>query len=189
MSKISIKPADTGTATFTIEAPATNTNRTLTLPDGAGTILSDTSTIDSNNLQSDVYKQSNILGTVSESSGVPTGAIIERGSNANGEFVKYADGTLICETGNLSPSRTGAANGTIGALSGLDITLPANFTGTPNASFSMRGPTTAATTLNLYSLAYAAGRSANQVRFYYRGSDTTREPTRYPSMIAIGRWY
>jgi len=44
----------------------------------------------------DHYKKSNILGTVSESSGVPTGAIIESGSNANGEFVKYADGTLIC---------------------------------------------------------------------------------------------
>ena len=44
----------------------------------------------------DHYKKSNILGTVSESGGVPTGAIIERGSNANGEFVKYADGTLVC---------------------------------------------------------------------------------------------
>jgi hypothetical protein len=42
-----------------------------------------------------VYARDNILGTVSESSGVPTGAIIERGSNANGEYVKYADGTLI----------------------------------------------------------------------------------------------
>ncbi|MCP3177314.1 hypothetical protein MJO47_09405 [Desulfuromonas sp. KJ2020] len=37
-----------------------------------------------------------ILGTVSQSGGVPTGAIIERGSNANGEYVKFADGTLIC---------------------------------------------------------------------------------------------
>ena len=42
-----------------------------------------------------IYNQSNILGTVSQSGGVPTGAIIERGSNANGEFVRYADGTLI----------------------------------------------------------------------------------------------
>lgn len=38
MSKISFKPADTGTATFTIEAPATNTNRTIILPDTAGLI-------------------------------------------------------------------------------------------------------------------------------------------------------
>jgi len=38
----------------------------------------------------------NILGTVSQSGGVPTGAIIERGSNANGEYVRFADGTQEC---------------------------------------------------------------------------------------------
>ncbi|MNS97596.1 hypothetical protein D3C72_1319350 [compost metagenome] len=37
-----------------------------------------------------------IVGTVSQSGGVPTGAIIQRGSNANGEFVRYADGTQEC---------------------------------------------------------------------------------------------
>ena len=41
-----------------------------------------------------------------------SGAIIERGSNANGEYIKYADGTLICfkygiTTGNINvPSGT-----------------------------------------------------------------------------------
>jgi len=35
------------------------------------------------------------VGTVSESGGVPTGAIIERGSNANGDYVKFADGTIF----------------------------------------------------------------------------------------------
>lgn len=44
----------------------------------------------------DVYGRENILGTVSKSGGVPTGAIIERGSNVNGEYVKFADGTQIC---------------------------------------------------------------------------------------------
>ena len=43
-----------------------------------------------------VYAKGNILGTVAQSAGVPTGAIIQRGSNANGEFVRFADGTLIC---------------------------------------------------------------------------------------------
>ncbi len=37
-----------------------------------------------------------IVGTVSQSGGVPSGAIIERGSNANGNFTRYADGTLEC---------------------------------------------------------------------------------------------
>lgn len=39
-----------------------------------------------------------IVGAVSQSGGVPTGAIIERGSNANGEFTKFADGTAIART-------------------------------------------------------------------------------------------
>jgi hypothetical protein len=38
MSKVAIKGATTGTGTFTIESPATNTDRTLVLPDNAGTL-------------------------------------------------------------------------------------------------------------------------------------------------------
>lgn len=43
----------------------------------------------------DVYARGGILGTVGQSGGVPTGAIIERGSNSDGEYAKFADGTLI----------------------------------------------------------------------------------------------
>ncbi len=40
------------------------------------------------------YHKANILGTVSQSAGTPTGAIIERGSDSNCEYTKYADGTV-----------------------------------------------------------------------------------------------
>ena len=33
------------------------------------------------------YRKATILGAVGQSGGVPTGAIIERGNNANGEYV------------------------------------------------------------------------------------------------------
>ncbi len=39
MSKIALTPSATGTGVFTISSPATNTDRSLTLPDEAGTIL------------------------------------------------------------------------------------------------------------------------------------------------------
>jgi hypothetical protein len=39
MSNIAIQGAATGTGVFTLASPATNTNRTLTLPDEAGTVL------------------------------------------------------------------------------------------------------------------------------------------------------
>jgi len=38
MSKISLKPNDSGTGTFTLAAPNSNTNRTLALPDETGTV-------------------------------------------------------------------------------------------------------------------------------------------------------
>lgn len=43
----------------------------------------------------------NLLGTVSQSGGVPTGAVIERGTTANGDYTRFADGTQIC-TATLS---------------------------------------------------------------------------------------
>ena len=39
MSKVAIKGNASGTGTFTLEAPNSNTDRTLTLPDEAGTVL------------------------------------------------------------------------------------------------------------------------------------------------------
>lgn len=41
MSKVAIKGASTGTGTFTIESPATNNDRTLTLPDETGTVATE----------------------------------------------------------------------------------------------------------------------------------------------------
>ena len=46
MSKIALKSAEAGTATFTIEAPATNTDRIFELPDEAGKVLTDVSDIE-----------------------------------------------------------------------------------------------------------------------------------------------
>jgi len=44
----------------------------------------------------EIYHTGNLLGTVSQSAGVPTGAVIETGSNVNGSYTKFADGTMIC---------------------------------------------------------------------------------------------
>ena len=46
MSKVSIQGDQNGTANFTIKAPATNTDRTFTLPDEAGSVLTDVSDIE-----------------------------------------------------------------------------------------------------------------------------------------------
>lgn len=45
------------------------------------------------------YSPTNIVGTVSELGGVPTGAIVESGRTNDGDYVRYADGTQICAEG------------------------------------------------------------------------------------------
>jgi hypothetical protein len=83
------------------------------------------------------YNQGNILGTISESSGVPTGAIIERGSNANGEFVKYADGTMICTNNNIGVLTTTSAQGNVfRSTNTLSWTFPVAFSATPSLGAS-----------------------------------------------------
>jgi hypothetical protein len=163
MSKIALSGNASGTGTLTIAAPNTNSDRTLTLPDAAG----------------EMYNQGNILGTVSQSSGVPTGAIIESGSNANGEFVKYADGTMICTGSPGSTATTNSAGGSIynGTIS---WTFPATFSSEPTgasiASSSVRwgGNFRDVTTT-----------SADVFQFAGSSSSTTT----VVSAMAIGRWF
>ena len=50
MAKVKIQGNASGTGVFTITPPATSTDRTLTLPDSAGTILDSTSTLDATKL-------------------------------------------------------------------------------------------------------------------------------------------
>lgn len=47
-------------------------------------------------LWTQLFTQDTILGAVSQVGGVPTGAVIESGSNSNGHYTMFADGTLIC---------------------------------------------------------------------------------------------
>jgi hypothetical protein len=49
-----------------------------------------------------LYVSTNILGTVSQSGGIPSGAVLEQGSNANGTYLRLADGTQICTNDNAA---------------------------------------------------------------------------------------
>lgn len=50
------------------------------------------------------YMPWNVVGTVSGTSTNVTGSVIERGSNTNGDFIKFADGTMICWGTLVSPA-------------------------------------------------------------------------------------
>ena len=70
------------------------------------------------------YHTGNILGTVSQSGGVPTGAIIESGSNVNGEYTKYADGTLLISIRTARTLGVSTAYGNLYRTSGFNVDLP-----------------------------------------------------------------
>lgn len=79
----------------------------------------------------------NIVGTVSRAGGLPTGAIIERGSNANGDYIRWADGTQICW--QLSDVLTGStASGTLFLSNVHSWTFPAAFNAAPIVQASAR---------------------------------------------------
>ena len=73
--------------------------------------------------QARAYTNKNIVGDVSQSAGVPTGAIIQRGSNANGQFTRFADGSQVCRISLITVADVGT-----------DWTFPIAFANIPNIS-------------------------------------------------------
>lgn len=65
-----------------------------------------------------LYAQRTVLGSVSQAAGVPTGALIETGSNANGSYVRFADGLQICTKANTAITTAPAAF--VGTITKID---------------------------------------------------------------------
>ncbi|PTX49064.1 hypothetical protein IQ03_02461 [Gemmobacter caeni] len=82
-----------------------------------------------------VYNSGSVVGPVSQSGGVPTGALIERGSNANGEYVRFADGTQICTAQRIDTTGLTVAEGPF-YISPNDLTwtFPASFVAGPSVN-------------------------------------------------------
>lgn len=127
----------------------------------------------------EILTRKSILGTVSQSGGVHTGAIIERGSNANGEYIKWADGTLECWLRSVTVDCV--------ADTDLDVTwpLPAAFNGVnAAASCTLRSPATTNTFAvhKLQGNHTSAAACTMRVRFSVTQSYLL-------TFHAIGRWY
>jgi hypothetical protein len=88
MSKIALTPNASGTGVFTISSPATNTDRTLTLPDEAGTVLTSASSLASANLTGAVtVSGSNVgIGTSSPTAALDTYGIIKTTNTADNSY-------------------------------------------------------------------------------------------------------
>lgn len=131
----------------------------------------------------EVYNQSSILGAVSQSSGVPTGAVIERGSNANGDYVRYADGTQICwGSVGLATAGTTGSSGIAGLYrTPITITWPAQFVGTPRGSGAGVD-----NSLNGWAALNAVTTTTGTIQYY---SATATLTALSVSWLAVGRWF
>lgn len=117
-----------------------------------------------------IYDQEMALGTVSQASGVPTGALIERGTNANGEYARFADGSLECYT--TKAASAGAA---------VTWTFPSAFIAAPVVTGAAVATVSSAFVLDAAPSTTAATFSARDK------TDARRADTCH--LVAVGRWF
>ncbi|MDZ4134948.1 MAG: DUF2793 domain-containing protein [Paracoccaceae bacterium] len=120
-----------------------------------------------------------ILGAVSQAAGLPTGAIIERASNANGEYVRFADGTQHCTRTDLGAASANLADGSLFRSADVVWTFPAAFAAAPVVTGSADDPETW-----LSSAPPSATASALRVR-----STVAKGGALNIRALACGRWF
>lgn len=123
------------------------------------------------------YGPGNLLGTVSQAAGVPTGAVIEQGSNAQGDYIRFADGTQIC-TATVPVDVNQAA----GALFWSDATshdFPVAFAQTPVGSGSLQS----------LAQGWLNGRAESATAWSFAAFATASTTGETASLTAIGRWF
>ncbi|KAA8606237.1 DUF2793 domain-containing protein [Salipiger aestuarii] len=115
------------------------------------------------------YGPGNLVGTVTQAGGIPTGAVIESGSNASGAYVRYADGTQICSA-TVTTSGSGA---TVCAWA-------AHFVAGPRVTVSGKGPAAIIATSS------AASETGTDLYAFNAGGGQASAEV---EVIAMGRWF
>lgn len=129
-----------------------------------------------------------IVGTVAQSGGTPTGSIVEAGSNANGNYLRTADGTQICWTeidDTANAWNTSVTGGFVGA--GGAWVYPAAFAGgvTGMRFFGSNVINSAAPNGVIFT-----ARSGTQVLYRpYCSVSIAAAVTKVSDLMAIGRWF
>jgi len=125
--------------------------------------------------------RANLLGTVSQVAGVPTGSAIERGTNGNGDYVRFADGTQICWRSGLNVTNASTASGSIFRSSTNSTwTFPVAFIAAPSVAVDCDNADAWA------AIAAAPTTTSVAVRAFSGISIATTIPLR---LSAVGYWF
>ena len=123
-----------------------------------------------------------LVGTITQTGGIPSGAVFQSGSNANGEFIRFANGWQIC---TQNTTATVAVN--LGPASGLyygsaNWTYPAAFVVTPVPFCSANSGGVLTINLSPSTTLTAASPGIGSIASIASRSYIL-------SLLAIGRWY
>lgn len=127
----------------------------------------------------DTVAARNIVGTVSQSTGIPTGALVEHGSNTNGEYWRFAGGMQIC----MMTVATAAINEPFGSLyrsGNANFTFPVAFASIPHLS------AVCDTSSMVWASALANSETGGKVNLWYAAAIAGANAAK---VTAIGRWH
>jgi hypothetical protein len=132
---------------------------------------------------SQVYSRNNILATVTQSAGVPTGGIIERGAVSptnRGQYIRYADGTQICWSYNAGDLASSSASGNVfRTTTEVTWTFPVAFIEAPVVTVST----------DIASRWGAVGAVTSTTVDFRQYSAVTAAATVATKIVAVGRWF
>lgn len=134
-----------------------------------------------------VYDRGNITGAVTQAAGQVTGALFENGVNANGRYVKFADGTLICyRSVTVNVAMTGPQ----------DFAFPVSFIAAPAVSVAANTEVLSAVggsgdrTRGYFATVFGGGLSNWSIRIQAGPANVPGALSDYGAhLTAIGRWF
>ncbi len=136
----------------------------------------------------DLYSRGGILGAVSQSAGVPTGAIIQTGNSGTSKWTRFADGTQLIALGvDVAMSSWSVASGFFYTTLG-NVGFPVAFSNTPFVTaISLDGNISARAAY----LAYYNVSTTTLTGLYAASPSSVTPPgtTTNLQITAMGRWY
>ncbi len=123
-----------------------------------------------------VYHRGNLVGPVGQSGGLPDGAVIERGSTAHGDYVRFADGTQICWTERDVDIATAA--GAVFTSDAVTADFPMPFAAPPVGSGAMANTAEA----------WVNGRAASATAWQAAAFAPVARSGDRMQLLAVGRW-
>lgn len=137
--------------------------------------------------RSDIYIKSNVLGTVSQAAGVPTGALMQptygfTGGGQSTQITRFADGTMIVRTQKVSNTAINVAQGALYTSAPQSLTFDVSFVGIPAVA------TEAADSSGAPCWAGTSTASTTGIAAVYMYSVVNTATARLTA-IAVGRWF